>query len=416
MSNVFTFFCHGTAFNRLKDDEELVSKLSHLCQGVEAQISIQNDTPILNTLDADYLILEGPGSDEGREQGVLTPGTANPLLGIAKGRETQNLFGYEKKGTANFGLTSIYSDFQKDFMGDTEYNGKNAGLILGRGWRDNVYKATLILANLQERGIDTVNLVGWSRGAVTCLMIANKIYEVFADKITVNIFAVDPVIGGPTSTYPEMFVVPANVANYLAIMATDDCRRTFHPTDINILKVLSPKASESFSKRPNIHFLPMPGNHSDVVNVGVTQDLQCGADIIRYLAQKFLVNHGTLLNADGSNYSKQDLLKGYEYLKENEEKLGSRAKSNDVINLIPGVESTRKIRHERSKYVIDSQYFVNEHHRLLATFDGLLVNTISALTWDNQVAILLKHHDSLAPKPGTIIDSYQSPLTHLGIF
>lgn len=74
------------------------------------------------------------------------------------------------------------------------------GLLGGKGTQDNIVMSLQWLwEEFYKETFNTINLAGWSRGAVTCIMLAHAIKEAgFATKqpkLKVNIFAFDPVPG-----------------------------------------------------------------------------------------------------------------------------------------------------------------------------------------------------------------------------
>ncbi|BAY84705.1 hypothetical protein NIES267_42010 [Calothrix parasitica NIES-267] len=212
----FTIFCHGTDFHRDKNKNELISQLSMAMDGNEARIiqtgeRTQNNpmTFALYSENPTYLICEGPGSEEVLAENSESrvhhayPGKFNCIFNTEKSRrESQKLNpGLTLTGDKRYWFLGEKqtSEFQDDFMGNTPKVWRQIGRALGNGWDDNVYKAVWMLTHLKfeiNQPIDTVNIVGWSRGAVTCLKIANKLFELFEDTLNVNIFSVDPVPGG----------------------------------------------------------------------------------------------------------------------------------------------------------------------------------------------------------------------------
>lgn len=323
-SNVFTIFNHGTDFHRDANPNELISQLSTAMNGSEARIiqtgerTAENPMPFaLESRNPTYLICEGPGSEEVSAERSKSrihhayPGKFNPIFNIDKtlGASRKLNPGLTLKGDRRYWFFGEQqtNEFQDDFMGNTPEVWRQMGRALGNGWDDNVYKATWMLTHLKfelNQPIDTVNLVGWSRGAVTCLKIANKLFEVFEDTINVNIFAIDPVPGGYTARTQDMLAIPPNVRNYLAVLALDADGSNFQPTDRTDIKLLAPKSehgkagnSDSLNPqhiKPHAHFLPMPGNHSDLVNAKLSSPLVGNsAKLCRSLAWRFLTQHGT---------------------------------------------------------------------------------------------------------------------------
>lgn len=104
----------------------------------------------------------------------------------------------------------IAFEFSRDMSGTYSVTSKKSGshysatrgllAATGGGVQDNVDNAVqLVLAlNLANCKPEAINMIGWSRGAVTCIRIAWKLWQVQdanIRNIPINIFAVDPVAG-----------------------------------------------------------------------------------------------------------------------------------------------------------------------------------------------------------------------------
>ena len=148
------------------------------------------------------------------------------------------------------------------------------GVVSGDGWEQNVLHAMAVL----EATIDlprTINLAGWSRGAITCFMIAHALREYpRTSGIDVNIFAFDPVPGPGNFDDPDKVTLPANVKNYSAIVQQDERRRIFKPVLIDADSVPGLKT----------RFYYMPGGHS----TGVFRSKTEVGLIAAFLAHRFL--------------------------------------------------------------------------------------------------------------------------------
>jgi len=273
--STFTIFNHGTNFHRDKQASEMVSLLSNAMRGDEAIIVKNDDAPLgysLKTENPNYIICEGPGSDtitgEASESGLehTWPGNDNPITrekakeGLMKQQTT-----LKKKGWFSWsgGKNNPDKEFQKAFYGDTPkpWFGQRGGQISGSGWNDNVYKAVWMLTHLmfgeENQAIDTVNIVGWSRGAVTCLKQAYLLAEVLP-QLKVNILAFDPVPGqDPNKHEEDTRTITKNIQTYWGILALNERRMNFRCVDPGVIDNQSPNAW--------VEHLPMPGNHSDVV-------------------------------------------------------------------------------------------------------------------------------------------------------
>lgn len=381
MPRTFTIFNHGTDFHRDKNAHEVVTMLSRAADGTEARIvqtgeaSEENPLPYaLETSDPSFLICEGPGSaevtpEQAQKIGSVAhahPGKYNPILGTRKDQTARVLNpALNEKKRRLFGLRKADYSFQESFMGNTVQPMQTSGRVLGRGWEDNVYKAAWLISHLKwEMNLDitTINIVGWSRGAVTALKMANKLYEVYDLEINVNIFAIDPVVGGATSATDDQKTLPPNVRNYLAILALDDDRANFQPTDKEVLKVARPKGSQKV-RRPNTHFLPLPGNHSGMVitNEGIAME---SALLCLHLAAKFLEYHGTAFKPETpyASFSLDKICTYYDNLRKLRPQIADKA-SSGLLSVVGGRREERHVRKHVGAYVVDPEVFINEHHR-----------------------------------------------------
>lgn len=393
--NVFTVFNHGTDFHRDKDPDELITVLSEAMSGTEARIiqtgprTTEDPLPFrLESPNPSYLICEGPGSEsvsaEVSKSGIAHshPGKYNPILDTPKtpGASQSLDPGLTPRGQKRYWIfgeqeTSV---FQDEFLGNTPQPYQTTGRLLGTGWDDNVYKVVWLITHLKfemDQPIDTVNIIGWSRGAVTCLKMANKLFEVFEDTVLVNIFAVDPVPGGLTPETVDTKTIPPNVRDYLAILALDDDRSNFQPLDRSQVTLLAPKSQ--YGKRgnpaslnpqrfkPRVHFLPMPGNHSDLVNSELSSvPVTNSAKLCRHLAWKFLTAHKSLLTTQ-FDYTPDEICRLYNDLKTNREVIADKA-SGGLFGLVGGKRKERAVRFHRAMYVHESGLYINEHHRQCA--------------------------------------------------
>ena len=268
----FTVYCHGTGFNRIKGTEknELVGWFHNHTAGVEATLAGGSVTM------GSYLINEGPGHGG---KGVVLPQQVNPITGNLK----QNL---SLKKTV-FGPS--FADHASGNTGGPKKMANMRGNVSGQGWDENTQRTVNVIQDLKfEHGmnIDTVNLVGWSRGAVTCMRIANLMYEVFNDEIECNIFAVDPVAGANAGKeMADTQVLESNVVRYVGILAMHEMRSTFKPQDWDRVRV---------SPTTQCIFLPMPGVHNAQVIPSTPAD---AAYITRNLACALLLAWGTQITS-----------------------------------------------------------------------------------------------------------------------
>ncbi|HEY4219102.1 MAG TPA: hypothetical protein VGM67_18295 [Gemmatimonadaceae bacterium] len=213
------------------------------------------------------------------------------------------------------------------------------GIATGAGMDENVKHAIAVLKNepghrtlgvtpqmLQQQIIKmrrkkvvptAVNLIGWSRGAVTCIMIANAIA---ADKalegVSVRIFAVDPVPGGVNqSFYSSMTQLPKCVTEYYGVYARDEVSRGF-----------SPVIPKKMSTHTAIWLLPLPGMHASVAGnswvdkkseVRSVYNLQGPGRVARYWAERCLTRWGVEMQRT-AYYTDLQLCAMYDEMLEND--------------------------------------------------------------------------------------------------
>lgn len=137
------------------------------------------------------------------------------------------------------------------------------GAVFGKygekNWNNNVNSAMdYIRQKHQENPNIEIEVVGWSRGAVTTYMLANKLEKEYPD-IPVNILAIDPV-PGPQNFGPEQVSLNKNVKNLAVFLAGDDRTPGFTS--------LIPKCHVG----TNLQVVEVPGNHSTVVGLQPSQN------------------------------------------------------------------------------------------------------------------------------------------------
>lgn len=255
---VLTVYLCGTGSNSFDNNNptfwqgELVSTLAQNNQGREF---------------AQWFIVDGPGSGNLQEDDLWVE---SPNYSDIKG----SLFGSGWEENVNHALCLMKGNFdwQREKLTEEQYNQlKKAGIpiedvkVTGSFlWRKYDYGdrqvtqqqlQQQIIRIFRKDGIipTQVNLVGWSRGGITCHMLANAMLADSQLKdIPVNIFAIDPV-PGPLNFQPEKVALGKNVKEYVGFYAKDERSKGF-------TCVIPTVAADT-----KMHIFPISGRHATLV-------------------------------------------------------------------------------------------------------------------------------------------------------
>lgn len=106
-----------------------------------------------------------------------------------------------------------------------------------------------------KQPLTTINLIGWSRGGVTCIMFANACAEIEELKyININIFTLDPVPGYGSGGFDDSrCTLKNNVWNYHSMIAENEVTAIFAP--------VIPKTADTTATVYNT----IPGSHVTLV-------------------------------------------------------------------------------------------------------------------------------------------------------
>ncbi|OZI62665.1 DUF5621 domain-containing protein [Bordetella genomosp. 11] len=312
---VFTVFNHGTCASR-DDQGEIVAEFGRLAAGREYR---------------DFLICDGPGSSP---TSSVTPGQFNPFT---RDKQPKSALGNKE-------------------LGNTHINWTLTGMATGAGWDDNVIHAIATIAEL-DRLPHVINMLGWSRGAVTCTKLAYKLNEFFP-QVGVNIFAVDPVAGIGHKSDIDTSMIPPNVRNYCAVLSMHETRGFFKPQDAQRVKFMSPAT--------NAIFIPFPGNHGGQVNLdkNVKRNLGEAAQMTWFLAWKFLQQFGTrFTTAPSPCYDGLEQCNLYARMKIKMPEYRETSPGAGEALLMGGASTRDFLAKNIDRYVEHAKFFINEHHR-----------------------------------------------------
>ncbi len=287
-----------------------------------------------------WMINTGPGGGK-----TTRPGSFEPITGEKTFLETHNdLFDFP--------------EFTRGYR-----SGTFAAAITGKGMEHNVIRSVAVIDQIVSLGIlknmptlRKVNMVGWSRGAVTCHITAHALshyrhqnaqVQATVRALPVAIFAFDPVPGGDPqgSPYrdPEKIDIPANVTRYFGIYAENDKRHWFQPV------VIQPRAGLTLER------VVIPGDHSIIVQA--KKGLGEAVDIGRALCHQFLLDEGTEL-ADADTLTESQLI----------EKYAEMAVKIEKYQKLIGSLLTSGGRQQRQLNIPKAdadEFFVNAHHEKL---------------------------------------------------
>jgi len=295
MTTFTVFFC-GTGSTKFDDTHasywngELISTLAQNTQSVSKEF-------------AEWIVIDGPGSGNLQADEMFSEsGNYLQLKGTALGS------GWEENVAHAVNIMKGTFSWQREKLTEENYTQlQKAGIpiedvkVTGSWyWRTYDYGTRKVTQQqLQEQIIKTfrkdgiiptrVNLVGWSRGGISCHMLANAMLnDSVLKNVPVNIFAVDPV-PGLLNFQSSRVTLGSNVKEYVGFYARDERSSGF--------ACVVP----AFDKSTHVHIYPMPGRHATLVgnaapdgNQGAKAYAEPG-EIVRHFAETCLTRWGVRL-------------------------------------------------------------------------------------------------------------------------
>ena len=355
MEPIFTILNHGTDSHRSRTDGEIIADFGRNMQGSEYDDFLITDGPGSSGTKSDRM----PGKFDPFTQDKVPTGVISRLTGKSPGwstsPHTKTIADITAKDTRFFNASG-------DFGLGAHLTPGIKGIARGQGWDDNIRHAIAAIVERQNRKnlgtmYGTINMIGWSRGAVTCLRMANWIKEFLGDNIKINIFAIDPVAGlDAGEKLKDTYTIPDIVQDYIAVLALDEKRGAFAPQDQSRIHV------DSF--KTNVAFLTFPGVHNTLVRSNDKKAPEVGV-LVRSLAYKFLKDHGTLFNQPEKLYNTLQVCELYADMKAKRNDYRKMMSQGIIASLQGGLETRSicvaddKMRKEGNS----NSFFVNEHHR-----------------------------------------------------
>ncbi|MFZ4215182.1 hypothetical protein ACOZB2_27775, partial [Pantoea endophytica] len=335
------YFC-GTGSNKFDDSNsnfwngELISTLASNNLGREF---------------AEWIIIDGPGSGNLQDDD----------LWVKSGEHygwTGNAFGAGWYENINHALHMIKGNFEwkREKLSEKQYellkkSGININDVEVTGsllWRHYDYgDRKLSQQDVQKQIIKTfrkdgllpnrVNLVGWSRGGISCHMLANAMLadpELAA--IPVNIFTVDPV-PGPFNFQADKTSLGKNVKEYVAFYARDERSKGF--------SCVIPETDASTL----VHIYPLAGRHATLVGNASIDGASEGRSlyepgmIVRHFAEVCLARWGVSLNKT-LKLNNAQLHELHEAMQKNAD-LYSKMQSNSYTIITESYKGERSVSH-----------------------------------------------------------------------
>lgn len=164
-------------------------------------------------------------------------------------------------------------------------------------------------------GIRKINIIGWSRGAVTAIRLAAMLdSDPQMQHIPVHIFAVDPVVGlrKTPAAHKSVYQVHPNVKHFVAVYSEDERSTGFAAL---VPEIVDHQETKSLMLRFPGHHPTLTGDRFGKKNYKGSDksDFRVPGEIVRELAETFLSQHGTILK-DMSVFGDDGLLERYQTL------------------------------------------------------------------------------------------------------
>jgi hypothetical protein len=279
------------------------------------------------------------------------------------------------------------------------------GILKGQGMDDNMRHAVAVWVSRHTYELCgdwperfKINIIGWSRGAITAIRTANYFSEMLRDRAEIHLFAFDPVPGGERCLDDER-KIGSSVRSYVSILCMHERRESFHPVDMTGKPIRRLDLSEVRGPLELV-LLPMAGVHSTPLYFAHNKSpvhLHRSAEIGRYLAWKFLRLKGTIFKTGDdednrkSNFTAARLCEKYAEIMLNlkayaglDPKFTTAAQSI----LFGALSATRAVLTDRQSYLFrlgKAELFLNEHH--FSAFLKAYPSTALARNLSNRVCI-----------------------------
>ncbi len=262
MAEVFTVYCAGTEYDSKSDD---------IIAWLNTNTSAARGSRLF--------FFEGPGSGE-YASSLLSRQVADGARGLAMRNPN-----FPQK----LALDSAASLMEAENWVEKEFDS-----LSGASLFDRIARVVRALREGRAEG-GTINLAGWSRGAVTCLGVANALStDSTLKSCAVNLFLFDPVPGprdlNARNWSEQLSSLSANISRLAVVLMENDARDWMMPPLTAPFTACSQHSCGGV-KRENISLYPLPGVHSSGVEGGGVYDES--ASIGAHLVSEFLLANGS---------------------------------------------------------------------------------------------------------------------------
>lgn len=300
---------------------------------------------------ADWIVVDGPGSGNLQADELFTQPKYYNWTGTLFGK------GWHENVQHAVNIIKGKTDWQRTKLTEAEYKRlKAAGVPVPDAkteasswlWRHYDYGDRKVTPQeLQEKIIkifrkgglipSKVNLVGWSRGGISCHMLANAMAgDPALRHIPVNIFAIDPV-PGISNFQLEKVHLGKNVKEYVAFYARDERSKGF--------SCVIPRTDAS----TRISIYPMAGRHATLVGNASANGADRGGSLteagklVRHFAEVCLTRWGSSLDKK-LNLTPAQISSLHQSIVMHEDTFRAMSK-NSYTKLIENKNNQRKVSH-----------------------------------------------------------------------
>lgn len=254
---------------------------------------------------------------------------------------------------------------------------RNYRAVTGEGVESSLLEASTYLEEIiaKNRGKlpKELNLQGFSRGADSCVRLANIIYQMHPS-IKINLFLVDPVPGPRRRDDPNSYYLPPSVQDCQINLMLNEHRQPYDPQHEDRYVFTNPKTKVSINYLPGRHGAGLSTREGSALTPKVSQTL------VQDGLLKFNIEHGVLpknTTCPNWHYSVGSLghneprpLDTPQKPLRKQQRFAYLCEAMDAFQRLSGRWKTkmyhqRRIYYDRAKYVEDAHLFLNQEHREL---------------------------------------------------